>query len=194
MPTYLELGVNTESAKRIREIASEVGALLQGEFTLASGKKSDYYFDGKKLTLSPEGAYWVGKAMFDELTEIDVDAIGGLAIGADPIVTAVALISHLEGKPIPAFIVRDVAKEHGTKRKIEGHLKPGSRVAIVEDVITTGGSVSKAIEAVEAVNCKVVKVIVLVDRHEGGSDKLKKKGYNFTAILHLLPSGEKKSD
>ena len=187
MPTYLELGVNTESAKRIREIASEVGALLQGEFTLASGKKSDYYFDGKKLTLSPEGAYWVGKAMFDELTEIDVDAIGGLAIGADPIVTAVALISHLEGKPIPAFIVRDVAKEHGTKRKIEGHLKPGSRVAIVEDVITTGGSVLRAIEAVEAVNCKVVKVIVLVDRHEGGSDKLKEEGYDITAILHLWP-------
>lgn len=190
MPTYLELGLNTESARRIREIASEVGALLQGEFTLTSGKKSNYYFDGKRITLSPEGAYWVGKAVFDELTRIGVDAIGGLAIGAYPIVTAVALVSHLQGKPIPSFIVREVPKEHGTKRQIEGHLKEGSRVAIVDDVITTGGSVSKAIEAVEAVNCKVVKVIVLVDRHEGGSDKLKKEGYDFTAILHLWPSGE----
>ncbi|MCL0091989.1 orotate phosphoribosyltransferase [Dehalococcoidales bacterium] len=187
MPAYLELGLNNESAKRLREIASEVGALLVGEFTLTSGKKSSYYFDGKKLTLSPEGAYWVGKVVFDELAKTDVDAIGGLAIGADPIVTAVALVSHLEGKPISSFIVRDIPKEHGTKRKIEGYLKQGSRVAIVDDVITTGGSVSKAIEAVEAVNCKVVKVIVLVDRHEGGSDKLKEDGYDFTAILHLWP-------
>ena len=189
MPTYLELGLNTESARKIREIASEVGALLLGEFTLASGKKSNYYFDGKKLTLSPEGAYWIGKAMFDELTKTDVDAVGGVATGAYPIVTAVALVSHLEGKPLPAFMVREVVKEHGTKRQIEGHLKEGSRVAILEDVITTGGSVYKVIEAVEAVNCKVVKVIALVDRHEGGSDRLKNEGYDFTSILHLRPSG-----
>jgi len=188
METYLELGLNTESARRIKEIASEVGALMQGEFTLASGKKSNYYFDGKKLTLSPEGAYWIGKAIFDEVTKISVDAVGGVATGAYPIATAVALVSHLEGKPLPAFMVREVTKEHGTKRQIEGHLKEGFRVAVVEDVITTGGSVSKVIEAVEAVNCKVVKVIALVDRHEGGSDRLKEAGYDFTAILHLWPS------
>ena len=183
----LVLGLDTEGARRIREIASEVGAFLTGEFTLTSGKKSNYYFDGKKLTLSPEGAYQVGKAVFDELRGIGVDAVGGVATGAYPIVTAVALVSHLEGKPIPSFIVREVSKEHGTMRKIEGHLKEGSRVAIVDDVLTTGGSVSRAIEAVEAVKCKVVKVIVLVDRHEGGSDKLKKEGYDFTALLHLWP-------
>jgi len=190
MQAHVELGLNTESARRIREIASEVGALLEGEFTLTSGKKSNYYFDGKKLTLSPQGAYWVGKAMFDELAKIGVDAVGGVATGAYPIVTATALVSHLEGKPLFSFMVREVPKEHGTKRKIEGHLKEGSRVAILEDVITTGGSVSKVIEAVEAVNCKVVKVIALVDRHEGGSDRLKQEGYDFTAILHLRPSGE----
>ena len=191
METYptLELGLNTEGARRIREIAGEVGAFLTGEFTLTSGKKSNYYIDGKKITLSPEGAYLVGKAIFDELIKTGVDAIGGVATGAYPIVTAVALVSHLEGKPIPAFIVREVTKEHGTMRKIEGHLKQGSRVAIVDDVLTTGGSVSRAIEAVEAANCQVVKVIVLVDRHEGGSDKLKKEGYDFTSILHIWPSG-----
>ncbi len=185
MPTHstLELGVNTESARRILEIAYEVGALLQGEFTLTSGRKSDYYFEGKRLTLSPEGAYQVGKAVFDQLA--DIDAIGGVAIGGYPMVAAVALVSHLEGKPISSFIVREETKEHGTRRRIEGHLKEGSRVAIVDDVITTGGSVSRAIEAVEAANSKVVKVIVLVDRHEGGSDKLKKQGYDFTAILNI---------
>ena len=188
METYptLELGLDTESARRIREIAGEVGAFLTGEFTLTSGKKSNYYIDGKKITLSPEGAYLVGKAIFDELIKTGVDAIGGVATGAYPIVTAVALVSHLEAKPIPALIVREVTKEHGTMRQIEGHLKEGSRVAIVDDVLTTGGSVSRAIEAVEAAKCQVVKVIVLVDRHEGGSDRLKKEGYDFTALLNVI--------
>jgi len=188
--SFLELGVATERTKRILELAHETGALLYGEFTLASGKKSNHYFEGKRLTLHPEGAYQVGRELLDELAEIGVDAIGGLAMGAFPMITAVALVSHLEGKPIPSFIVREVPKEHGTKRQIEGHLKEGSKVAIVDDVITTGGSVSKAIEAVEAANCKVVKVIVLVDRHEGGSDQLKNEGYDFTAIIDLWPSGE----
>jgi orotate phosphoribosyltransferase len=184
----LELGVNTESARRILEIAYQVGALLEGEFTLTSGRKSDHYFEGKKLTLTPEGAYLVGKVVFDQLADAGVDAIGGVAIGGYPMVAAVAVVSHLEGKPIPSFIVREETKEHGTRRRIEGHLKEGSRVAIVDDVITTGGSVSRAIEAVEAANGKVVKVIVLVDRHEGGSDKLKQQGYDFTGIIDLWPS------
>jgi len=188
MKTYptLELGLDTESARRIREIAYEVGAFLTGEFTLTSGRKSNYYIDGKRITLFPEGAYQVGKAIFDELAEIDVEAVGGVATGGYPMVTAVAVISHLEGRPLPIFMVREVTKEHGTTRKIEGHLKEGSRVAILEDVLTTGGSVSKVIEAVEAAQCTVVKVISLVDRNEGGSDRLKKEGYDFTAILHVL--------
>jgi len=182
--------VKAEIAKRILELARETGALQYGEFTLTSGKKSTYYFEGKRLTFSPEGAYQVGKAVFDELAGIDVDAVGGVATGGYPIVAAVALVSHLEGKPMPSFIVREVTKEHGTKRQMEGQFKEGSRVAIVDDVITTGGSVRKAIEAVEAVKCKVVKVIVIVDRHEGGGDELKNKGYDFTSIIDLWPSGE----
>ena len=190
MPTHssLELGVNTENARRILELAREVGALQEGEFTLTSGKKSNYYFEGKRLTLTPEGAYLVGKVVFDELADVGVDAIGGVAIGGYPMVAAVAVVSHLEGKPIPSFIVREETKEHGTRRRIEGHLKEGSRVAIVDDVITTGGSVSRAIEAAEAANGKVVKVIVVVDRHEGGSDKLKQQGYDFTGIINLRPA------
>jgi len=184
----LELGVDTEGARKILTIAHEEGAFLTGEFTLTSGKRSNYYIDGKRITLSPEGAYWVGKAIFDLLRGVGIDAIGGVATGAYPIVTAAALVSHLEGKPIPSFIVREVTKGHGTKSQIEGHLKQGSRVAIVDDVLTTGGSVSKAIEAVEMAKCKVVKIIVLVDRHEGGSDRLKKEGYDFTALLHIQSS------
>ncbi len=181
----LGLGVDTENTRRIREIADEVGASMRGEFLLTSGKKSNYYFDGKKVTMSPEGAYRVGKAIFDELAKIGVDAVGGVPVGAYSMVAGITLISHLEGKPIPAFIVREVAKEHGTQSKIEGHLKEGSRVAMVDDVITTGGSLMRAIKAVEAANCKVIKVIVLLDRHEGGSDSLKAEGYDFTALLNI---------
>jgi orotate phosphoribosyltransferase len=182
--------LNKESAKKVRDIAFEVQAFMLGNFTLSSGIKSDHYFDGKKLTLSPEGAYWVGKAIFDELANIEIDAIGGLSTGADPIASSVAVISHLEGRPIPAFIVRDTTKEHGTRRRIEGDLKEGSKVVIVDDVITKGGSIDKAIEAVKEAKCEVAKVIVIVDRHEGGSDKLKEQGYDFTSILHLWPSGD----
>ncbi len=183
--TYLEAGLDSESARRLKELATEVGALMLGDFTLASGKKSAYYFDAKKLTLSPEGAYRIGKAMYDELAKLPLDAVGGVATGAYPIATAVTLVSYLEHKPLPAFMVRETVKEHGTKRLIEGHLKEGFRVAIVEDVITTGGSVYKVIEAVKAAGCRVVKVIALVDRHEGGGEKLRADGYDFTALLHL---------
>ena len=188
--SFLELGSMTERTEKILKLAHETRALLYGEFTLASGKKSDHYFEGKRLTLHPEGAYLIGKEIFDRLAGIEVDAIGGLAMGAFPMITAVALVSHQEGKPIPSFIVREQSKEHGTKRKIEGHFREGSRVAIVDDVITTGGAVDKAIEAVEEAGCKVVKIIVIVDRHEGGSDRLKKEGYDLHAIINLWPSGK----
>jgi len=186
----LELGMNTERSKRILELAKKTGALQYGDFELASGKRSDHYFEGKKLTLSPEGAYQVGKAIFDEIVDTNVDAIGGLAMGAFPIITAVTLVSYQEGKPIPSFIVREKAKEHGTRRKIEGHYKKGFNVAIVDDVITAGGSVKKAIEAAEEAGCKVVKVIVIVDRDEGGSDRLKKAGYDVTSKIKFPPSGK----
>jgi len=129
--------VSTERATRVLDLARETGALLFGKFKLTSGKMSDHYFEGKRLTLHPEGAYLVGKAIFDELAGADVDAVGGLAMGAFPIITAVALVSHQEDRPIPAFIVREQAKEHGTQRKIEGTSRPAPKVAIVDDVITT---------------------------------------------------------
>jgi orotate phosphoribosyltransferase len=176
--------------ERLLELFREYG-VLRGEFALASGMKSSYYFDGRMVTLLPEGAYLVGKEIF-KLVAGKVDAVGGLSLGADPMVTAVAVVSYLEGKSIPAFIVRSARKLHGTQKRIEGHLPEGGRVAIVEDVITTGGSVFNAIEAVEAEGCQVVKVIALLDRNQGGSVELNKRGYDFSALLSADAEGELK--
>lgn len=190
--TRLELAVSTEAGEKLRQIAFEEGAFLQSDkpiFRLSSGKMSDHYFEGKKITLSPRGAHLVAEMVLDQLSGEKVDAVGGLVIGAALIASAVAAIADVQGKTLHTFIVREKAKEHGTQRLIEGHLKKGSRVAIVDDVITTGASVFKAIDAVEELGCKVVKVIAIVDRHEGGSDELRRRGYKFQQFLNLNPSG-----
>ncbi len=175
------------SDERLLEIVKE-RALIRGEFTLSSGLVSPYYFDLRRVTLWPEGAHLIGRRVL-ELTR-GVDAIGGMMIGADPIVASVALVSQMEGKPIPAFIVRTEPKKHGTQNFIEGELTKGSRVAIIDDVITTGGSILRAIEVVEGEGCRVVKVIAILDRKQGGSEELKRRGYDFTALLVADEGGE----
>jgi len=175
--------------QRLLEVFKE-RAVLRGDFTLSSGLKASYYFDGRMVTLWPEGAYLIGKMVFDVLVKAGAEAVGGMTMGADPIAASVAIVSHLEGKPIPAFIVRAEAKGHGTQKRIEGPLKPRSKVAVVDDVITSGGSVLRAIEAVEAEGCKVVKVVVVLDRQQGGSDEIRRRGYDFAALLTADAGGE----
>lgn len=179
---------------RLLALALERGALKYGDFTLSSGKKSSYYFDGRLLSLDPEGAHLIAQALLPLLRQAGAQAIGGLTLGADPIVSAVALASHLEspqGRGIPGFIVRKEAKGHGTRQGIEGpRLVEGSRVAIVDDVCTTGGSLFQAIEAAEAAGCTVVKVLAVLDRREGGSDELRRRGYDFAALLAATPEGK----
>ncbi len=177
-------------AEQLLQLAIERGALKYGEYTLSSGRISRYYFDGRLLSLDPQGAYLIGKALLPILKEVGADAIGGLTLGADPIVTAVALSSHLDGDSIPGFIVRKEAKAHGTTQQVEGPLRPGSRVAIVDDVCTTGTSLFTAIEAAEAMGCTIAKVIVILDRMQGGSRALKRRGYDFAAFLEATPEGE----
>ena len=181
--------MTADSDERLLEVFKERG-VLYGDFTLSSGLKAAYYFDGRMVTLWPEGAYLIGRKVFRIAEAAGAEAVGGMSIGADPIVAAVAVVSQLEGKPIPAFIVRAGVKEHGTQKRIEGPLKAGSRVAIVDDVITTGGSVLRAIEAAEAEGCRVVKVVALLDRQQGGADEIRRRGYDFAAILSADASGE----
>jgi len=175
--------------QKILNLAERTGAVLYGDFTLSSGLKSDHYWDGKKVTLSAAGAYLVGKAILERLAHLKIDAVGGPELGAVPIAAAVSLVSYLDGCDIPVFIVRKDPKKHGTKKPVEGYLGENSRVAIVEDVVTTGESVMKAIAAVEDQGCKVVKVITLVDRHEGGGDRLRCAGYDFESILDFQKKG-----
>ena len=178
-----------ETVERLLELALERGALKYGDFTLSSGRKSGYYFDGRLLSLDPEGAALIGQALTPLVRESGAQAVGGPTLAADPVVTAVALTSHLQGKGIPAFIVRKETKEHGTAQLIEGPLRPGSRVAIVDDTCTTGGSLLHAIRAAEAVGCSVVRTLVLLDRREGGAENLRSQGYELTALLAATPEG-----
>jgi orotate phosphoribosyltransferase len=173
----------------------ELRALLKsksvrtGDFTLASGKKSDLYVDCRVTTLDARGAVLVGKVLHDLLkTEVDkrdlqVAALGGLTLGADPISLAVAIASSLAGdlKPTQAFVVRKEPKGHGRGKRIEGNFTSGDTVVVVDDVITTGDSTLKAIEAIEAEGGKVAFALILVDRQEGGRENIEGKGYPVVA-------------
>ena len=183
-------GSGDDNGSRLHQVALERGALKYGEFTLTSGKKSNYYFDGRLLSLAPEGAHIIARAMLPMLWEAGVEAVGGLTLGADPIVAGIALASHLGGGPIPGFIVRKEAKAHGTGQRIEGPLEPGCRVAIIDDVCSSGGSIFQAIAAAEAAGCTVVKVMAILDRHEGGSEELRRRGYDFVALLEVTAEGK----
>ena len=158
---------------RLREMLRE-HSLIFGDFTLASGRKSRFYFDSKRTTLLAEGSYLTAIQVLETIREagIEAEAIGGMTLGADPIVCPVAALSRLVGRPLRAFIVRKEAKGHGTERSIEGSLVPGSRVIVVDDVVTTAGSTLRAIETVEAAGHEVVAVTCLVDREEGGTERL----------------------
>jgi len=166
--------------EELREYIKEK-AVIFAEVTLSSGAKSNYYIDCKQVTLDGKGAFLVGEVLSDLLE--DADAIGGLTIGADPIATAVSVRSYEKGRSIPAFIVRKGQKAHGMMKRIEGPLAPASKVVVVDDVITKGGSVIEAIEAAEAGGHSVVKVICLVDREQGGGELIRSKGYNLEALF-----------
>jgi orotate phosphoribosyltransferase len=159
-------------------------SVVRGNFTLTSGKTSTYYIDCKLTTLDPEGALLVGHTVLDRLEAegIQPDAIGGPPIGAHPIVTAVAAVSHLRGKPLPAFLIRKEAKTHGLEKQIEGPVKPGARVVIIDDVCTTGGSTVQALEAVKNAGLQILAVMSLVDREQGGSEKLR-QSYRYLSIF-----------
>jgi orotate phosphoribosyltransferase len=169
--------------ERLREILLEKSVVKGREFKLASGKTSDFYVDARVTTLDAEGATLCGRIFFQMLAGFKVDAVGGYSIGADPIVSAIAVISHFEKQPLPAFIIRKEEKSHGTRKMIEGNFRSGMHVALFDDVITSGGSIIKGAKQVEAQGGKVEVIMAVLDREEGGRKMIEDSGYRFLSIF-----------
>ena len=153
------------------------------EFLLASGQKSNFYVDCKMTTLFSRGLPLVGEIIFERIASLNIKGIGGLTLGADPIATATAMVAGQRGIDLVSFVIRKESKKHGLMKWIEGGMTSGDRVVIIDDVITTGGSAIKAIDKAEEAGLEIVKVIVLVDREEGGRENIQKRGYEVEAIF-----------
>jgi len=160
-------------------------ALLKGDFNLAAGGSSSVYINGKLLTLHPEGAVLVARAVLECCAEFEgpIAAVGGPTIGADPIAGAVAAVSHLEGRPVHGFLIRKEAKGHGTRALLENAPPPGSKVVVVEDVVTSGGSTLKAVRKVEDAELLVAGIVSIVDREAGGEEAL--SAYDYRPLYRL---------
>lgn len=168
---------------QLRDIIAEKSLLRDQSFKLSSGKASNYFFNMKKTMLHPQGANQIADAVLDILDTLKADSVGGMAVGGVPLVAAIAVKSHNRNKSYPTFFVRKDVKDHGVQTKIDGHCEPNTRVVLVEDVTTTGGSIMQAVDAVRAIGCTVTDVITVVDRLEGAGDNLRDQGIQLHAIL-----------
>lgn len=184
----------SDERERLKLILKE-NSILLGKFKLTSGKESNYYIDARLTTLHPEGVYLVGRIFLDViLRDSEIQAVGGPTMGADPIVGSILALAGASptnssgiksALALRGFLVRKEEKLHGTGKLIEGNLRPDDKVAIVEDVATTGGSILKAIDAVERMGAYVKKVLVIVDREEGARGTLEGRGYEFFSIFKI---------
>ena len=170
--------------EKLRELVNK-HAVVHGDFVLTSGQKSTYYIDGKLLSLMPDGLYQLAKVILASIEGEQVDAIGGMTMGADPIIGAVVALSQEQGRPLRGLIVRKERSGHGRTKLVEGPLQDGMNVVVIEDVVTTGSSSVKAIAALEEAGCKIVKVIALVDRLAGGRENFESKGYRFEPLFTI---------
>ncbi|MFH0855523.1 MAG: orotate phosphoribosyltransferase [Candidatus Omnitrophota bacterium] len=180
----------------LKELKSKLLALLnkealkRGDFLLSGGKRSNYYLDGRVITLTPEGAYLTASILLELIKDSKVDALGGPTLGADPIVGAVAALSHIKNIPLKTFIVRKTAKGHGAGRQIEGpELPRGSRVILVDDVATTGTALLEAKQALDRAGVIAETAFVIVDRCEGAKENLAKEGLELESIFTIKDFG-----
>lgn len=173
-----------ELKKRLARLLVEK-SYREGDFTLASGRKSDYYFDCRVTALHPEGSWLIGTLFNKLLADVDIKGIGGMTLGADPLVSATTVISYEQGRPLAGLLVRKEAKGHGTGQFVEGmgNFQLGDKVAMVEDVVTTGGSLLKACERVKAAGLDIVAVCTILDREEGGREIIQAAGYELKALF-----------
>lgn len=177
-------------SERLRRLLLE-RSVQRGSFLLASGKRSSYYIDCRPATMSAEGLALIGRMGWQAILEAGwrPAALGGLTMGADPVAYAIAAASFQSDAPADAFSVRKESKDHGTGRLIEGNFKPGDAVVVVEDVITSGGSAQKALAAIEHAGGKVLGVLAVVDREEGGRGVLEKEGRKVVTLTNVTELG-----
>jgi orotate phosphoribosyltransferase len=161
-------------------------ALKFGDFTLVSGKKSTYYLDGKQITLHARGLKLVSEGLLDMLADVEFDAIGGMSIGADPIIGGILTAAADRGQSIVGVMVRKESKGHGTQKYIEGPIEPGMRVVVIDDVVTTGGSSLLAVDRIHEFGCEVVHVVGIVDRMQGGAANFAERNLPFRSLLSIL--------
>lgn len=167
---------------RLKPLVME--ALIHERTVLASGRVSSFYFDARMVTLRADGAYYLARHILETVPADSYDAVGGMTMGADPIAAAVSALSFELGTPKPAFIVRKAAKDHGRRKRVEGPLVRGSRVVVVEDVTTSGGSALDAIRVLEdEAGCTIARVVSLVDRRQGAAELFAREGYTFTPVF-----------
>ncbi|QDU78336.1 Orotate phosphoribosyltransferase [Polystyrenella longa] len=164
-------------------------ALKFGDFTLVSGKKSNYYLDGKQITLHSEGLRQVGFGLLELLKDVDFDAIGGMAIGADPIVGGVLAVAAEQGRSLDGFMVRKEAKGHGTQKYLEGPVEKGQKVVVIDDVVTTGGSALLAAQRCQDFGLEVVKMVGICDRLQGGQANFEENGLSYDRLLTVEDLG-----
>jgi orotate phosphoribosyltransferase len=164
-------------------------ALKFGDFTLASGKKANYYLDCRQITLDAQGARLIGEGMLDLIASDMPELVGGMAIGADPITASILTLAGIRRLPLRGVMVRKEPKQHGTGKLVEGPFNDGESIVIVEDVVTTGGSSLLAIERCEAVGLKVSRVLAIIDRLEGGREAFAAKGYELTTLFTIRDFG-----
>jgi orotate phosphoribosyltransferase len=162
-------------------------AVAFGEFKLASGQMSKYYINSKKVLFHAEAIALLGEQLAEATADLEFDAIGGLEVGAIPMAAAALVAFHQRGLHREGFFVRKLAKEHGSRERVEGLVKANDRVVVIDDVLTTGGSVIQAIEAVEALGAKVVRVVCICDRLQGAAEAL--KAYDFRPIFTIRDFG-----
>jgi orotate phosphoribosyltransferase len=162
-----------------------------GEFVLSSGATSNYYIDVRKTSLHPRGLEWISSLFWELIEAEDATAVGGLTLGADPLVAGLMLHSARQGRPLDGFLVRQSAKNHGTRGQVEGNLAGHKRVILLDDVITSGESVLLAAEAVESYKARVARILAVVDRNQGAAQIFQQRGYPFTPLFtvnELLPA------
>lgn len=178
----------TAARDRLLELVRD-RAVVHGRVTLSSGQEADYYVDLRRITLDGEAAPLVGDVMLDLVADLEIDAVGGLTMGADPVATAMLHAAHRRGRGLDAFVVRKAEKAHGLQRRIEGPDVAGRRVLVVEDTSTTGGSPLAAVEACREAGADVVAVAVIADRDSGAAERVREAGVDYRAAYSLADLG-----